>query len=817
MVHTCCCSACHQEERSGIYNFKLGLDDPYDELESWRGLDCCSWQGITCDLHTGHVVRMDLSGFGYQLFSARNSSSQNFHGLLPLQHLEYLDLSGVDFYSLSIPSELAMLNRLVHLSLADCGFTGRIPSDVHNMSSLKFLDVSGDDGLEGGGDRVVENIAASLTNLTTLDMSWCGVSGTTFSPLVNLTSLSHLYLSHNDFTHQPFPNRMSNLTFLVSLSFQDCGLQGPISSDLLGLPYLRNLYLNDNPDLKVNMSSIVQHSRKLEILDLGRTNVARVIPNSIGNMSSLTFLYLSDNNIEGVLPPTIGSLSRLEEFDLSKNSLRGNIPWKALCGLSKLSRLSLGSNQLNGSLPSTFGNLSSLVVLDLRNNSLSGILPSSLQKLSSLQMLHLEDNKFHGTFLLSLVENFTKITQLFLSGNNFLTVKVNGYWIPKFQLQALDLGSCNMEGDFPLFISTQYAIEHLDLSNNSLSGYIPDWLWDVTYLHNLEFLDLSMNLFDRFNPARIGKNGQHLRFLSLAKKNLHSDIPQSIYEAQLEVLDLSNNKLSGKIFTRFGNFLSTLKMLNLENNLFEGNIPSNFGNFKAMTNQTQSTEILPYNSNSNSSLPYIEKLVIKTKGQFLEYERSLALIRCLDLSNNNFAGDIPLEIGFLIGLRVLDLSRNQLSGKIPNSFEKLVQLESLDLARNNLIGAIPTELQFLTFLSYLDVSQNNLLGRIPQGGQLLTFNASYFSNNEHLCGVQINISCSTSHVSPKSSDDEDASEEEWEEYIWWGMGLGLSFGSGFAVVIGVLCLSKKSRSKCFKIMDDIIVIVDEIVRKKIFC
>ncbi|KAH9310752.1 hypothetical protein KI387_025787, partial [Taxus chinensis] len=79
------------------------------------------------------------------------------------------------------------------------------------------------------------------------------------------------------------------------------------------------------------------------------------------------------------------------------------------------------------------------------------------------------------------------------------------------------------------------------------------------------------------------------------------------------------------------------------------------------------------------------------------------------------AGDIPHDIGFLIGLRVLNFSGNQLSGEIPNSFEKLLQLESLDLSRNNLTGAIPIELQLLTFLSYLDVSLNNLSGRIPQG------------------------------------------------------------------------------------------------------
>ncbi|KAH9313960.1 hypothetical protein KI387_022587, partial [Taxus chinensis] len=37
---------------------------------------------------------------------------------------------------------------------------------------------------------------------------------------------------------------------------------------------------------------------------------------------------------------------------------------------------------------------------------------------------------------------------------------------------------------------------------------------------NVEFLDLSDNLFHGFIPAEIGKYGHHLNFLSLAKNNL---------------------------------------------------------------------------------------------------------------------------------------------------------------------------------------------------------------------------------------------------------------------------------------------------------
>lgn len=52
------------------------------------------------------------------------------------------------------------------------------------------------------GDGVVENVV-SLANLVALRIS--RLSSTIFTSLLDLTSLSHLYLTNSGITHHPFP------------------------------------------------------------------------------------------------------------------------------------------------------------------------------------------------------------------------------------------------------------------------------------------------------------------------------------------------------------------------------------------------------------------------------------------------------------------------------------------------------------------------------------------------------------------------------------------------------------------------------------
>ncbi|XP_047978513.1 receptor-like protein EIX2 [Salvia hispanica] len=114
---------------------KNSVIDPYHHLSSWNvDVNCCKWEGVTCNNSTGHVHRLHISGF--LLRGQINPSLTN------LQHLTHLDLSLNTFHQ-TIPSFIASLTNLEHLNLSFAGFHGNIPHTIGNLTRLRSLDVAG--------------------------------------------------------------------------------------------------------------------------------------------------------------------------------------------------------------------------------------------------------------------------------------------------------------------------------------------------------------------------------------------------------------------------------------------------------------------------------------------------------------------------------------------------------------------------------------------------------------------------------------------------------------------------------------------------
>ena len=105
--------------------------------------------------------------------------------------------------------------------------------------------------------------------------------------------------------------------------------------------------------------------------------------------------------------------------------------------------------------------------------------------------------------------------------------------------------------------------------------------------------------------------------------------------------------------------------------------------------------------------------------------KTLDILRVLDLSDNHFIGSIPDSLCSLQMLVVLDLSNNQLSGRIPSCIGKLKTLGVLNLANNSLYGHIPISLAHLIDLQSLHLNRNNFTGMVP-------FSLRYLKKLEHL-------------------------------------------------------------------------------------
>ncbi|GLT32757.1 hypothetical protein SLA2020_074000 [Shorea laevis] len=105
---------CRPEELSALLDFKSTTNL---ELETWnKSIDCCLWEGITCDKTKGHVIGLNLSGRMIEANLTTNSS------LFRLEKLQSLNLAYNDFSYPNISFGFDHWKNLTYLDLSYSGY-----------------------------------------------------------------------------------------------------------------------------------------------------------------------------------------------------------------------------------------------------------------------------------------------------------------------------------------------------------------------------------------------------------------------------------------------------------------------------------------------------------------------------------------------------------------------------------------------------------------------------------------------------------------------------------------------------------------------
>ncbi|EHA8589114.1 receptor-like protein EIX2 [Cocos nucifera] len=443
------------------------------------GNDCCTWEGVACDNRTGHVVKLDLHNPHYQfsyignllLYNKWSLGGELRPSLLGLKHLNYLDLSMNNFGRIRIPEFMGSFQKLKYLNLSGDRLSGLIPHQLGNLSSLQYLDLSYNyyyENFEGLYEFLIIDNALWISHLSSLRY-------------LNMTAVKFREGAH----------WLQALNMLPSII--------EINSTI--------------PNWLFNISS-------LEYLDLSFNNFWGIIPPAIKNLASLKFLHLSGNLfLEGKIPALLEGLCKLQYLGLSDINISKNLhefdEVFTGCIKNSLETLHMRNTQLSGYLPDWLGDFRMLKILNLDNNSISGPISASLGRLAELVELYLGGNFLEGVMFEEQLANFTKLKYLDLSQIQ-LILNLTSDWIPPFQLQRLDIGSCKLGPRFPAWLWMHKNITDLDMSSTRISDTIPDWFWrsfsqmwwldissngitgsvpDLTEFINLEYLNLSSNYF----------------------------------------------------------------------------------------------------------------------------------------------------------------------------------------------------------------------------------------------------------------------------------------------------------------------------------
>ncbi|KAL1221825.1 Receptor like protein 27 [Cardamine amara subsp. amara] len=363
-----------------------------------------------------------------------------------------------------------------------------------------------------------------------------------------------------------------------------------------------------------------------------------------------------------------------------------------------------------------------------------------------------------------------------LSGNNLLESSLDSHSNIPLSLEDLVLLRCGLI-EFPNILKNLQKLEHIDLSNNKITGKVPKWLWNLPLLRRV---NLFNNSFASLEGSEEAFENSSVRYLDLAFNSFKGPFPKpplpiillsawnnsftgniplaTCNRTSLTVLDLSYNNLTGPIPRCLSNVQESLVVVNLRKNNLEGSLPDMCYEGALLrtldVGYNQLTGKLPKSLLNCSSLNFVSLDHNRLGDTFPFWLKALPDLRVLTLRSNKFYGPMSLpDQGPLAfpKLRIFEISDNNFTGSLPPNY--FVNWEATSLQRNEdwriymgdynnpyYVYEDTIDLQYkglfmeqgkvLTSYATIDFSGNKLEGQIPESiGLLKALIALNLSNN----------------------------------------------------------------------------------------
>ncbi|KAL0699604.1 hypothetical protein Bca4012_055726 [Brassica carinata] len=610
-------AVCNPQDLETLLWFSGNVSSPVSPLKWDPSVDCCSWEGITCDDSLdSHITKISLP--------SRGLSGNLTSTLLNLHSLSHLDLSHNRLLGPLPPGFFSALDQLMVLNLSYNSFSGELPLEQSfgNSGSIMFFSIETIDlssNLLQGRILGSSKFLQGALNLTSFNVSKNSFTG----PLPSFLCKSSPQLRKLDFSYNDFSGLISQgLGRCLRLSILRAGfnnLSGEIPSDIYNLSKLEQLCLPFN-NLSGKINDDITRLKKLTSLELYFNRLEGEIPMGIGNLSSLRNLQLHTNNLSGLLPLSLANCTNLLNLNLRVNHLGGSLTELDFSQLKSLSVMDIGNNSFTGDLPERVYSCKSLTAIRFSGNKLTGQISPQILKLSALIIL--QGCKKLSSLLVAL--NFYNET--FPSNKDLISP--DGF----SKLKIFGIGGCGLKGEILSWLINLKSLEVLDLSVNQLVGPIPGWLGT---LPNLFYLELSDNQFS----GQLSKDIFQLKALMSQKS--HDEKDRNSLE--LPVYVSPSNVTTYK--QQYNHMSSLPPAIYISRNNLTGSIPGEVGKLKAI-------QILDLSFNSLS-------------GGIPDELSNLTRLERLDLSNNNLTGRIPWSLRLLHFMSYFNVAYNNLEGPVP--------------------------------------------------------------------------------------------------------------------------------------------------------